>query len=56
MRRFKVTTALVAALMISVLPHLAASSAQPATVHPQVLQARLDDLVRSAFVPGGSWL
>ncbi|WP_051181690.1 serine hydrolase domain-containing protein [Nocardia vinacea] len=52
MRRFKVTTALVAALVISVLPNLAASSAQPATVHPQVLQARLDDLVRSAFVPG----
>ncbi|WP_433599367.1 serine hydrolase domain-containing protein [Nocardia sp. CA-135953] len=52
MRWFNVATALVAALMIS-LPHLAASSAQPAAVHPQVLQARLDDLVRSTFVPGG---
>ncbi|WP_433713868.1 serine hydrolase domain-containing protein [Nocardia sp. CA-084685] len=52
MRRFKVTTALVTALMISVLPHLAASSAQPAPVRLNVLQAGLDGLVRSTFVPG----
>ncbi|WP_433756874.1 serine hydrolase domain-containing protein [Nocardia sp. CA-135398] len=53
MRRFKLTMALVSALMmISVLPNLAASSAQPAPVRLNVLQSRLDDLVRSAFVPG----
>jgi D-alanyl-D-alanine carboxypeptidase len=52
MRRFAVTKALVAALVILVLPTLAASSAQPAPVHTELLQAGLDDLVRSSAVPG----
>ncbi|MEV5837024.1 serine hydrolase domain-containing protein [Nocardia sp. NPDC052112] len=52
MRYFKVTTALVAALMISVLTTIGATSAQPVPVRLYGLQARLDDLVRLATVPG----
>ncbi|MEV6139532.1 serine hydrolase domain-containing protein [Nocardia sp. NPDC051990] len=52
MRRLQVATALVAALMISVLPNLGTTSAQPGPVRCYVLQARLDSLVRLAVVPG----
>lgn len=52
MRRLRVVTVLVAALVISVLPNLGATSAQPSPVRLSGLQARLDDLVRSTIVPG----
>ncbi|MEV4125579.1 serine hydrolase domain-containing protein [Nocardia sp. NPDC049707] len=52
MRRLEVATALVAALMISVLPNLGTTSAQPGPMRFSVLQARLDSLVRLAIVPG----
>ncbi|MET8875526.1 serine hydrolase domain-containing protein [Nocardia sp. NPDC004604] len=52
MRRFAVTAGLVIALVISALPSLAVSSAQPVAVPTALLQAGLDVLIRSSAVPG----
>jgi D-alanyl-D-alanine carboxypeptidase len=54
MRRFVLTTAMVVALGISVVPTISASNAAPAPaqIRADLLQTGLDGLVRSAGVPG----
>ncbi|WP_433726869.1 serine hydrolase domain-containing protein [Nocardia sp. CA-129566] len=53
MRRFAVTAGLVIALVISMLPSLATSTAEPGPLRVEVLRVGFEALVRSTAVPGG---